>query len=304
MHCLPVPGVPIGEGWLYEIKWEGCRVIGCKLGRSMHLFSPDGECLDEQFPEMVQALAGLRCRSAIIDGEIIAWNEDGQPSLEELQKEGPRMLHMAAFDLVMLEGRDLRNRPLMIRRAALNAILPPEDSSMLSFSRELQGDPDRLIERAKLLHIEGIIAKRRDSLYESGARTGSWVKCRGELERTFVIGGYIPGENGFEELILGEPARGRLRFVCRLRAGFVPASQRKVLHAIEGLERDSCPFVNAPETNPDPVARTLDSATMARCRWVTPKVSVDVAFAGWSDQRHLRQARFERLPDVCGTFPK
>src|SRR4051812_26421526 len=171
MGCLAVPAVPTGENWLYEVEWQGIRVIGIKEGREQHLFSGSGERLDDMFPEVLQALGGLACRSAIIDGQIIAWDEQGRPSARELQRrDGGRVLHMAVFDLLMLEGRDLRAKPLVLRRAALAAMLPAEGGSMMSYSRELQGPPDQLLQRAKELRIAGIIAKQRDSTYECGER--------------------------------------------------------------------------------------------------------------------------------------
>jgi bifunctional non-homologous end joining protein LigD len=295
MQCLPVPSVPTGEGWLYEIKWDGRRVIGMKVGRTRHLFSATGECLDDEFPEMLEALSWLNCRSAIVDGEIIAWDENGRPSPEELvRKDHPRVLHMAVFDLLMLEGRDLTGKPLMLRRAALNAILPPEGGSLMSFSRELQGQPDLLLMRAKELQIGGIIAKQRDSVYECGERSASWLKCEVEEGGQFLIGGYVPGDHGFEELIIGEPGPRGLRFVARLRAGFMPATRSRIFADIEPLGRRDCPFMNLPERASTPSPSPLDSEQMKLCRWTTPRVSVGVAYSHRTPYGRLRQARFAR----------
>lgn len=297
MLCLSVPSVPIDDGWLYEIEWQGRRVIGCKLGRTRHLFSSKAERLDEEYPEMLQALGWLNCRSAIVDAEIIAWDENGRPAREELtKKDRTPVLHMAVFDLLMLEGRDLTGKPLMLRRAALNAILPPEGVSMMSFSRELKGQPDQLLMRAKELQISGIIAKQRNSLYECGERSASWLKCQVEDEGEFLVGGYVPGEHGFEELLLGERTRKGLRFVARLRAGFMPASRSTILAAMEPLAQQECPFMNLPESGNEPQA--LDAQQMNRCRWIEPRVALEVAFSRRTPDGRLRQARFEQLAAV------
>jgi len=241
------------------------------------------------------SLSWLNCRSAIVDGEIIAWDENGRPAREELiRKDHPRTLHMAVFDLLMLEGRDLTGKPLMLRRAALNAILPPEGGSMISFSRELQGQPDQLLMRAKDLHIGGIIAKQRNSLYECGGHSASWLTCQVEEDGQFLVGGYVPGNDGFEELILGEQSKRGLRFVARLRAGFMPATRAQIFAQIEPLAQRSSPFINLPERTPSSSERVLDAPQMERCTWVTPRVEVAVAFSHRTPDGKLRQARFAR----------
>jgi bifunctional non-homologous end joining protein LigD len=297
MLCLPSPAVPMGDDWLYEIQWEGLRVIGTKHGRTCHLHARTGEVLDDIFPEMLPALEGLECHSATIDGELIAWDEFGMPSMEELRRSGPRLLHMAVFDLPMLQGRDLREHPLIVRRAALTVVVPQGPEGMISFSRELAGEPDSLLLRAWEMRLSGIVAKRRDSLYECGERSGSWIKCRVEKDSAFFIGGFVPDGDGFEELILGERCRGGLRFVSRLGAGFMPWSRRRITEAIQPYPQRACPFVHVPELEADPACHVLDAETMRRCRWVEPRVMVEVAFSDWTPAGHLRQARFQRLVD-------
>jgi bifunctional non-homologous end joining protein LigD len=282
---------------MYEIEWDGIRVIGFKEGRVQHLFSSAGECLDERFPEVVGALGSLACRSAVIDGQIIAWDHDGRPSQQELMKQdGRRVLHMAVFDLLMLEGRDLREKPLVLRRAALAAMLPTQGGCMMSYSRELHGPPDQLLQRAQELRVCGIVAKQRDSFYESGERPGSWLLCRPEMEEAFVVGGYVPGEETFDELILGKRSGRKLRFVARLRAGFMPASRHQVMTAMQGQEQSECPFPDEPEASDTDERRlALDGETMRHVRWLKPGIEVAAAFGGWTDEGTLRNPRFTGL---------
>ena len=169
---------------------------------------------------------------------------------------------------------------------------------MISFSRELQGQPDQLLMRAKELHISGIIAKQRNSLYECGERSASWLKCQVEDEGEFLIGGYVPGEHGFEELILGERTRKGLRFVARLRAGFMPATRSAIFAAIEPLAQHACPFMNLPESRHDKAPQALDAEQMSRCRWITPLAAVEVAFSQRTSEGKLRQVRFQRLASI------
>src|SRR5207248_2585760 len=127
---------------------------------------------------------------------------------------------------------------------------------------------------------------------EPGGRNGAWVKCKAELTGRFLVGGYVPGSHGFDELILGERQGGSLRFVSRLKAGFVPATRRTMMNAIKPLVQDKCPFVNLPEAGKGRWGEGLDAEAMKKCRWVKPKVAVEVAFVEWTEGRKLRHARF------------
>ena len=293
MLCQPVHVLPAGPEWLYEVKWNGYRGLGSKLGHECHLFSRQGRPYDNDFPEIVAELCQLRCRSALVDGEIVAWDETGKPSLPLLQKRGrSRTLSFMVFDLIMLNGRDLRDKPLEFRRKALASIFPRGDVSLLSFSQELQTPTRLLMDQAEAQHLEGIIAKRRDSHYESGRRSGAWVKCRAEMTGDFVIGGYVPGALGFEELILGEQRGGQFHFVARLRGEIDPAMRRTIMDALRPLIQPACPFADLPEHPASPWIPALDADIMRQCHWVKPRGSVKVAFSEWTASRKLRNPRF------------
>jgi bifunctional non-homologous end joining protein LigD len=295
MLCLPVVALPEGDEWLYEVKWDGYRAIGTKDGSTCHLYSRNGKSFDRDFPDLLPELALLKCRSAVFDGEVVALTKDGLPSFQNLQKRSTRHVHLVAFDLLMLDGKDLRGKPLEWRRTKLENLLETSGTVRITLSPELDGHPDELLQKARALNLEGIVAKQRGSVYESGGRTGSWVKHRAELEGTFLIGGYEPGHQGFEELILGERKGRELHFVARLRNGFVPATRRKIMEIIKPHVQAACPFANLPEPGKSRWGQGLDAEAMSKCRWLKPKIAVQVAFLEWTEGRKLRHPRFLAL---------
>lgn len=296
MLCHPVHVLPVGDQWTYEVKWDGYRAIGSKHGKECHLYSRHRKSFDRDFPQLANELSHLRCRSAIVDGEIVAWDEDGLPAVHLLQeKVRPRAVTLMLFDLMMLNGRDMRDKPLAFRRKALTSIMPRGDVCLLALSEELHTPVTTLMDRAVAMHLEGIVAKRKDSPYEPGGRSGAWVKCRAERQGNFIIGGYVPGPEGFDELILGELRQGKLHFVSRVRSGFVPAVRQTIMQAIAPLTQPGCPFVDLPEHARSRWENVLDAETMMKCRWVKPRGAVKVAFSEWSVDRKLRHARFAGL---------
>jgi bifunctional non-homologous end joining protein LigD len=296
MLCLQVASLPEGPDWLYEIKWDGYRAIGAKSGRSAHLYSRNGRSFDRDFAQLLPDLARLRCRSAVVDGEVVAWDEGGKPSFQLLQKRSQsRRLNLVLFDLLFLNGRDLRDKPLTMRRAALQKIIPRGHSDTVVLSRELQGAGDQLLEQARKLNLEGIVAKKRDSRYECNERSGAWVKRRAGLSDTFLVGGYVPGSHGFDELILGARKGRALHFVARLRAGFVPATKAKIMAALKPHVQEACPFANLPESGKARWGQALDAEAMKKCRWVKPAAKVEVAFVEWTEGGKLRHPKFVAL---------
>jgi bifunctional non-homologous end joining protein LigD len=297
MHCLPAPALPDGDLWVYELMWGGCRSIGHKSGLRCRLHSETGAPLSLEFVELLPSLALLNCDSALVDGEVIAIGSGGQASSDlpsELQIH--REIHFVLFDLLMLEGRDLRDKALWERRAVLEAIIP-EGIPRISLSPQLTGDPDDLLRQAREAHLDGLIAKRRDLPYECGGRSGSWLKHRAEKEGTFAIGGYIPGPRGFAELIVGERRGRRLQFAGRVRGGFMPATQSRVLDALEALATDVCPFRDLPDCGSPHGCQALDSSVMACCKWVRPEVNAEIAYAERTGVRKLRCPRFLSLAE-------
>ena len=151
---------------------------------------------------------------------------------------------------------------------------------------------DRILTFVKQHGLEGVVAKRFDSFYEPGKRSGAWCKYRINLGQEFVVGGYTPGGNGFDALILGFYRGKDLFFAARVRAGFVPATRRQVFAKIKELKTDKCPFVNLPEQSEGRWGQGLTAEKMKSCVWVKPKVVVRVDFAEWTGADKLRHTKF------------
>jgi bifunctional non-homologous end joining protein LigD len=165
------------------------------------------------------------------------------------------------------------------------------------------GDPVRLsplldapageiLAAVEKLGLEGVIGKRAGSVYEPGERSGAWIKYRTNREQEFVVGGYIPGAHGFNSLLIGVYEGEELHYVARVKNGFVPRTRGEISAKLEKLATGSCPFTNVPEKGGSRWGGTLTVAKMKECRWVKPKLVVQVAFVEWTDGGHLRHGTF------------
>jgi bifunctional non-homologous end joining protein LigD len=214
MKALPVEKLPEGD-WLYEINHDGYRALAFKDGKDVRLVSRNKKAFD--YPQLVDTLRKLPAERAILDGEIAALDEKGRSSFQLLQlfkSSGDVPLVYYVFDLLFLEGKDLCNQPLSVRRKALaNLLKDPPDNIRLS--DELRGSEDDLIRVAQEFGLEDLVAKRKASVYESGRRSGAWVKFKITKAQEFVIGGYTLPEgvhSHFGSLLVGYHSPGGLRF--------------------------------------------------------------------------------------------
>jgi bifunctional non-homologous end joining protein LigD len=286
MLCLLVQTLPVGAEWLYEIKWDGYRGVASKSGSAVSLTSRNRKPLP--FPEVAQAVSSLKCKSAVIDGEVIALDASGQPSFSLLQnhRSKERQLRFMAFDLLELNGADLKPMPLEKRRQRLAKLVEGADG--IALSPELAAAPSELMKQAQRMKLEGIVAKRRDSKYEPAERTGAWCKWKADQEEVFVIGGYTKGQ----EMLVGKKEKQGLRYVAKIKAGFVPRTRREVMGRITPLKQQACPFFNLPETGKGRFGESLTAAKMEECTWVKPVVKVRVGFVEWTEAKHLRHSKF------------
>jgi bifunctional non-homologous end joining protein LigD len=239
----------------------------------------------------------LTTKSATIDGEITALDEQGRSSFQLLQSYGKAKqtpIVYYAFDLLFLDGTDLHSRPLAERRKRLAALLkkaPPN----IRFSEELRGSKEELLRVARQFHLEGLIAKRQDSLYEAGRRSAAWVKVKLTRAQEFVIGGYTPPEGSrkyFGALLVGYYGPDGLLFSGRVGSGF---SEKALEHLHEGMQkikRERCPFVNLPEKTPGRWRQGITPAVMKRCHWVEPVLVAQIKFAEWTGDDQLRKPVF------------
>jgi len=247
-----------------------------------------------KYPHIAETLKWLKLKEAVFDGEVVAVDESGRPNFQELQNARLTKLPIIyyIFDLLHLKGRDLLDRPLSERREQLEQ-LATGFTDPLRLNPAFQVSLADFTATVRKLRLEGIVAKRSDSLYIPGKESDAWRKHRFNQEDEFVIGGYIPGGQNFSELLIGEERGTDLVFIKRLIAGFVPHIRAEVFEAIKGLRTNKCPFSNLPERRKSPHALTAEK--MRECVWVKPERRCEVEFVERTKGGRLRHAEFRRL---------
>lgn len=287
-----VEDVPSGDGWLYEIKHDGYRMQARIDGDSVRLLTRSGLDWTAKFEPTAQALKAMKLPSALIDAEIVIETESGVSSFSALQQAlaagdtGSAVFY--AFDLLFLEGKDLRALPLTERKDLLLQSLddaPP--GGRIRFSEHLAADGEAMARHACRLGLEGVVAKRADSPYRSG-RTDAWRKIKCNLSEEFVVAGYMPSTTAPKSvgsLILGtHDDAGGLAHVGRVGTGFRDAVARDLWTQLEPLRIPSPPF----KAELPPLARR-------NARWVEPRFVCEVTFRGWTGEGQLRHASFKTV---------
>jgi bifunctional non-homologous end joining protein LigD len=202
-----------------------------------------------------------------------------------------------AFDVLILNGYDLMKRPLTIRRKLLIEDVIPNLSEPIRLSAEIDAPLPVLVKAGTAQGLEGLIAKRPDSIYEPGLRTGAWRKMRINRGQEFVIGGYTLGGKTFDALVFGHFDSEGLKYVARTRNGFTPSSRQKLMKQMRPLETKDCPFVNLPEKRSGRWGQGLTADKMKDCVWLEPKLVGQFEFVEWTPDNHLRHSRFIALRD-------
>ena len=296
MECAPVTKLLDGLGWFYEIKLDGYRAIAVKSGR-VNLFSRRHKSFNSQYPHLVEALAELP-DGTVVDGEVVALDDSGRPNFNLLAqfRSGASRIHYFIFDLLVCKGRDLTKLPLSERRALVNSLLKFR-SPRIRIAEQFEVLASDMLAAVRQQQLEGVIAKRKDSFYEAGKRSGAWIKCRANRGQELVIGGYIPGLHGFDSLIVGYFKGKDLMYVARVRNGFVPASRRQVFEKIRHLVSPTMPFANLPDTHKSRWGDELTAEKMKKCVWLRPEAVVQVEFLEWTEGNRLRHSKFVALRD-------
>ena len=195
------------------------------------------------------------------------------------------------FDLLMLQGKDIRSWPLEKRRERLHEIarqLPP----VIRYSERFDAPLPELITVVRHHELEGIVAKRAGSPYRSGERSGDWLKWRANRGQEFVIGGFIPSQDFVDSILVGYYEAQDLIYAGRVRAGLTAASRRVLLPHLEELQVPRCPFINLPETSEGHWGDGLTAGKMGICRWLDPFLVARIEFLEWTPDNRLRHARF------------
>ncbi|HZQ83077.1 MAG TPA: DNA ligase D [Gaiellaceae bacterium] len=277
--------VPHGEGWTYEVKFDGWRAIAYLHGGDCTLLSRNDKDLTERFGEVAKALVkAVKTPNAVVDGEITRIDPSGRTSFSELQQgSGPLVYY--AFDLLELDGRPLVDEPLTTRKQELRKLLDGRVKTV-AYSESFD-DGDALFEVAQEQGLEGLIAKRSDSTYKSGRRTRDWLKIKTENNDEFVVVGYTRGSgrraNTFGSLVLAVNEGDELRYVGNVGTGFDDREIAKLLELLRPLHRDAAPFSAVPKM---PRVRKGD------VQWVEPRLVAQVRYGEFTHDNHLRHPAY------------
>jgi DNA ligase D-like protein (predicted ligase) len=296
MLLLATSSLPEGKEWEYELKLDGYRAIAFKSNGRVHLRSRSNKDLVAKYPAITGNLQKLPDET-VIDGEVVALDDSGRPSLNTLQNFGSSTgpIFYVIFDVLILGGKDVRFKPLERRRELLKTKVLSKLHEPIRYSPSLDASLPDLIQSVREQGLEGLVAKRRTSVYESGQRSGVWLKMRVNRGQEFVIAGYTPGPKNFDALIFGYYEGDELMYVARTRNGFTPASRERLFQRFRQLETAECPFANLPETRSGPSGQGLTAAKMKECCWLRPRLVGQFEFAEWTPENHLRHSRFVEL---------
>ncbi|KQZ67764.1 MULTISPECIES: DNA ligase D [unclassified Lysobacter] len=284
---------PVGEDWLHEVKWDGYRMLGYGRRGAVRLESRNALDWTERLPRLIAALGELPAAQFIVDGELVALDADGRSDFARLQRELERGdnddLRLVLFDLLYLDGVDLRACALRDRRALLRDLLAADPTPLLAFSEHIDGAGAQVFQAALDAGLEGIVSKRADAPYRGG-RSGDWIKLKHAADESFVVVGYTPPKSsrkGFGSLLLATSERGGLRYVGRVGSGFSDEQLRTLTQRLQALRRQS-PTVKLPGHVP---------FSAASVTWVAPRLTVDIHSRGRGKEGLVRQASFLRVRD-------
>jgi bifunctional non-homologous end joining protein LigD len=281
--------VPKGD-WLYEIKWDGYRIIATVSGGEPELRTRKDQDYTQRFENVAKELVkALKTPDCVVDGEVCALDEEGRPSFSAMQQGRPGTpIVYYVFDLLEVEGEPIIDLPLEDRRARLEKLLNKRNKT-IRFSESFD-DGESLLEAANQQGLEGIMAKRLGSRYLPGKRSRDWLKIKGHGRQEFVIAGYTPGKGRREgtlgSLVLGAYQGGKLVYVGNVGTGFNDAEIKRLLAKLKPLERHTSPFEDVPKM---PRVRKGDVI------WVEPKLVAEVEFVEWTHDGRLRAPSYKGL---------
>ena len=280
---------PNADEWLYEIKFDGYRMLVRNDAAGARFLSRNGQDWTPKLLPLQRAFDRLDLPPGWYDGEIVVPDEAGIPDFGALQQafdaHRPKDIVLYLFDLPYFGGRDLRGAPLQARRAILKQLLAASSSDAIRFSEEFDAEPQSVVASACKMGLEGVIAKRRSSVYRS-ARSADWIKLKCGQRQEFVIGGYTAPQGsriGFGALLLGvNDAQGALRYAGDVGTGFTDKALRDIKRTLDTRVGTESPFAPGTKIKGMP-------------RWVTPSLVAEVSFGGWTRAGHLRHAVFRGM---------
>jgi bifunctional non-homologous end joining protein LigD len=287
---------PTSDEWIWEIKFDGYRLLARVAGANVQLITRGGHDWAAKMPALVRSLAALGLESAWLDGEIVVMGTKGTPDFHALQNaiDDPRSgtIEYFLFDVPYLEGYDLRKVPLLARRQVLQRLLEDKPQPLLRYSAGFDADATAILESVRRMGLEGVMAKRKDAIYES-RRTETWLKLKNKLRQEFVIAGYRDRSSGEAEvgslLLAVHDAQGALSYVGGVGTGWDAKAASAMKKQLAKLEVDACPFATKP------VLVTRGRAREGALHWVQPRLVAEVEFSDWTPDHQLRHAKFIAL---------
>ncbi|MEO6969911.1 MAG: non-homologous end-joining DNA ligase [Chthoniobacterales bacterium] len=296
---------PVSGDWIYELKFDGIRAQAIKEGAKVKLISRNENDLTKKFEEVATAVAKLPCAECVIDGEVVALDDEGRSSFQLLQSremEGQASpLYYYVFDLLQLAGKNLTGLPLTIRKETLRQLCAGAGDP-IRYSGELGDDAKALLREVQRRGLEGIIGKQAQSRYEAGRRSGAWIKLKCVSEQEFVIGGYTPpagARKHFGALLVGYYEKKRLLFAGKVGTGFTTKTLATLHKKFQGEARKDCPFANLPSTlatgrvrpnggHAGQWSQGITPGMMPKMNWINPVFVCQVKFAEWTRDGKLR----------------
>jgi bifunctional non-homologous end joining protein LigD len=295
--------LPVGPEWAYEFKWDGVRALAAVHQSEVKLYARSGAEITRAYPELRglgAALGDVGITDAVLDGEIVLLDEEGKPSFMDLAermhvRDAARARQLAAtvpvtymiFDVLSANGTALAGVPYVDRRGLLESIIPPLGDSSRWVVPPSFADGEATLEAARLMALEGVVAKRLSALYRPGLRSLDWVKVKHEHTGEYVIGGWRPGRRELGALLVGTVGPAGLRYRGRVGGGISAATERDLLRRLRGMPADRSPFLE-----PLPREDARDAF------YVRPELVVEVRFGNLTRDGKLRFPRFVRLrPD-------
>ena len=282
--------IPDGKEWIFEVKYDGYRIISYMEDGGVKLITRNGNDFTSRFKSVAESLSVLASgRAMVLDGEMVITDESGKTDFQALQnyikKPNGKNLTYVIFDILALDGQDLRDITLIKRKEILANIMKnaPDD---LWFSKFAEGKGKESFAAACKLELEGIVGKRADSVY-SGTRNGDWIKLKCGKRQEFVIGGYTLTDKkteGLSALLLGTYANNKLTYNGRAGTGFSERMQKELEGEFKPLIINDCPFERKPKTGKN-----------EEVFWLKPEKVAEIKFAEMTDENLLRQASFKGL---------
>ena len=303
MKAKLVEKPPATGDWMYELKFDGIRLIVLKHGDKVLLLSRNQNDLSARFPEIVGAVKKLAAEECVLDGEVVALDEEGRSSFQLLQAremEGRKSpIYFYAFDLLQLDGKKLVSLPLEVRKSVLESVCR-DAGDPIRYSGAIGGDANQLLKEVQRRGLEGIIGKLRNSPYEDGRRSGAWIKLKCVNEQEFVIGGYTPPQGArkyFGAILVGYYNGDNLVFAGKVGTGFTGKSLATLHKKFHSEQRADCPFVDLPSKQNGEWVLGITPSMMTRMHWINPTFVAEIKFAEWTRDGKLRAPVFLGLRD-------